>query len=46
MTNDMITLMSKLENRLHPPNPSDKKNFSVWSTSFPNLHHLTKKEKA
>jgi len=33
MTNDMITLVSKWENRLHPPNPSDKKNYSVWPTS-------------
>ena len=46
MTNDMITLVSKWENRLHPPNPSDKKNYSVWPTSFPNLLRLTKKEKA
>ena len=45
MTNDMITLVSKWENRLHPPNPSDKKNCSVWPTSFPNLLRLTKKEK-
>ena len=35
MMNDMITLVSKWENRLHPPNPSDKKNYSVWPTSFP-----------
>ena len=35
MTNDVITLVSKWENRLHPPNPSDKKNYSVWPTSFP-----------
>ena len=41
----MITLVSKWENRLHPPNPSDKNNYSVWSTSFPNLLRLTKKEK-
>jgi len=45
ITNDMITLVSKWENRLHPPNPSDKNNYSVWPTSFPNLLRLTKKEK-
>ena len=45
MTNDMITLVSKWQNRLHPPNPSDKKNYSVWPTSFPSLLRLTKKEK-
>jgi len=46
MMNDMITLMSKWENRLHLPNPGDIKNYSVWPTSFPNLLCLTKKEKA
>ena len=45
MTNDMITLVSKWENRLHPLNPSDKKYYSVWPTSFPILLRLTKKEK-
>ena len=45
MTNDMIIPVSKWENRLNPPNPSDKKNYSVWPISFPNLLRLTKKEK-
>jgi len=45
MMDEMITLVSKWENRLHPPNPSDKKNYSVWPTSFHNLLRLTKKEK-
>jgi len=46
MTNDMITLVSKRENRLNPRNPNDKKNYSVWPTFFPNLLRVTKKEKA
>jgi len=33
MTNDMITLVSKWENRLHPPNPSDKENYRIRPTS-------------
>jgi len=46
MTNDMITLVSKRDNRLNPRNPNDKKNYSVWPTFFPNLLRVTKKEKA
>jgi len=42
----MIRLVSKWENRLHPPTPSDKENYRIRPTSFPNLLRLTKKEKA
>jgi len=45
MTNDMIALASKWEDRLRPPKCDKKEDPQVWATSFSHLLTLTHKEK-
>ena len=45
MTNNMIALESKWEDRLRPPKCHKKEDPQVWVKSFPHLLTLTQKEK-